>query len=242
MMDIISTEGIIFRTLKYAETSIICDIFTKERGLKSYIVSGVRKSGKNATGTLYQVGNIVMITAYDGTDDKLQRIKEIHLAHHYQQIGIHVIKSSIILFMMEVCRNSIKEKEENVVLFDFIKNYLLYVDEVGKPPSCVLHLYLIELSYMLGFGPSVDDFSEGLRFDLLNGEFSHDFTSHYLVSAAESAALYKIIGSDISNIDQIQIKNQMRVELLDHLLMYFRLHVPTFTESQAIRVIRQVFG
>ena len=41
------TNGIVLNYIKYKETSIISKIYTKEFGLKSYLINGVRtKKGK----------------------------------------------------------------------------------------------------------------------------------------------------------------------------------------------------
>ena len=37
------TKGIVLSSIKYAESSIICRIYTESLGLQSYIVNGVRK-------------------------------------------------------------------------------------------------------------------------------------------------------------------------------------------------------
>ena len=112
-MKVYSTEGIIFRVLKYSETSIICDIFTREKGLRSYIVSGVRTTKAGHKAAIYRPLNIVNLVSYDMEHDKLARITEISLSVHYQNINIDVIISSIAIFMLEVCRNAIKEREAN---------------------------------------------------------------------------------------------------------------------------------
>ena len=39
---IYSTKGIVLRTVKYGETSVIAAIFTEMFGIQSYIVNGVR--------------------------------------------------------------------------------------------------------------------------------------------------------------------------------------------------------
>ena len=50
---LIKTAGIIFQTKKYSESSLIADIYTEEKGLRSYIISGVRsKKGKGKCGAL----------------------------------------------------------------------------------------------------------------------------------------------------------------------------------------------
>ena len=39
---LIATRGIVFRTIKYSESSIIADIYTEARGLQSYYINGIR--------------------------------------------------------------------------------------------------------------------------------------------------------------------------------------------------------
>ena len=38
---LLKTRGIVFRAIHYSETSLIVDIYTEERGLQKYIISGV---------------------------------------------------------------------------------------------------------------------------------------------------------------------------------------------------------
>ena len=45
-----TTHGIILRTVKYGETSIIASVFTEIFGVQSYIVNGVRVSSKKGAG------------------------------------------------------------------------------------------------------------------------------------------------------------------------------------------------
>jgi DNA repair protein RecO (recombination protein O) len=42
------TEGIVLKTTKYSESSVITSIFTKKYGLLSFIVQGIRSSKKQA--------------------------------------------------------------------------------------------------------------------------------------------------------------------------------------------------
>ncbi|MBK6666768.1 MAG: DNA repair protein RecO [Saprospiraceae bacterium] len=128
-MKVYSTEGIIFRVLKYSETSIICDIFTREKGLRSYIVSGVRTTKAGQKAAIYRPLNIVNLVSYDMEHDKLARITEISLSVHYQNINIDVIISSIAIFMLEVCRNAIKEREANEELYLFLTEWLDFLDK-----------------------------------------------------------------------------------------------------------------
>jgi len=42
------TKGIVLRTIKYGETSVITAVYTELFGLQSYIVKGVRQATKKA--------------------------------------------------------------------------------------------------------------------------------------------------------------------------------------------------
>ena len=44
------TKGIVLRSVKYGETSIIVTIFTELFGVQSYLVNGIRTSSKKAAG------------------------------------------------------------------------------------------------------------------------------------------------------------------------------------------------
>ena len=51
---LIKTRGIVFRAVKYGETSVIADIFTEEKGLCSFIGGGVRSARARMPFNLFQ--------------------------------------------------------------------------------------------------------------------------------------------------------------------------------------------
>ena len=73
------TKGIVLRTVKYGETSVIVTIFTELFGIQSYLVNGVRTSTKKGTGKamLFQPSAILDMIVYHNELKQLQRIKDI---------------------------------------------------------------------------------------------------------------------------------------------------------------------
>ena len=71
------TKGVVLRTLKYGETSVIVTIFTELFGIQSYIVNGVRVSTKKGSGraNLFQPSAILEMIVYHN------EIKQIGRAH-----------------------------------------------------------------------------------------------------------------------------------------------------------------
>jgi len=112
------TEGVVLRSLKYSETSLILDIYTFNHGLGSYIVSGVRKA-KSKSANVYHPMNIIELVAYH-PGESLSRIKEASYAYKFQKLDVDVFKSCLGTFFVDLLRNSIKEKEANQELYAYI--------------------------------------------------------------------------------------------------------------------------
>lgn len=240
-MKLYNTEGIIFRTLKYSETSIICDVFTKEKGLRSYIVSGVRSSKSGSKAAIYRHLNIVDLVSYDVEADKLARIKEISLHLHYQNINTDVVISSVAIFILEVSRNAIKEREANADLYQFITSWLAFLDDKNSfHPACHL-LFMVEFSAYLGFGPLKNHSLQRPCFDMLEGMFD-DISDGgaYILDADTSRHLSDICGSDRDQLHQIQMTKQERAALTDHLIKYYQLHIPGFKDLNSLEILRSV--
>ena len=73
-----STRGIVIRTVRYGETSVIVNIYTELFGLQSYIVNGVRTNSKkgHGKGNSFQPAAILDLVVYHNEIKNLQRIKE----------------------------------------------------------------------------------------------------------------------------------------------------------------------
>ena len=109
------TKGIVLRTVKYGETSVIVAIFTELFGLQSYLVNGVRTSSKKGSSkaNLFQPAAILDLVVYHNELKNLQRLKEFKWEHLYQHIFFNVLKNSVALFMVELLQKCLKQPESN---------------------------------------------------------------------------------------------------------------------------------
>ena len=98
------TKGIVLRTVKYGETSLIVTMFTELFGLQSYLVNGVRTSTKKGSGkaNLFQPTAILDLVVYHNELKHLNRIKEFRWHFLYQHIFSDVPKNAVALFMIEL--------------------------------------------------------------------------------------------------------------------------------------------
>ena len=163
---LIKTRGIVFKSIKYSETSLIVDIYTEEKGLRKYLISGVRSKKAKTSAGLFQVMSLVDLVAYHRDDKDLTRIKEIKPSYVYQNIPFNLKRGAIGMFMAEIAQKSIRETEENPELFDFLFNSFRYLDQT-KAPVANIHLhFLLELTLFLGIILSGYYHPSSLFFDL----------------------------------------------------------------------------
>lgn len=239
-MQLFTSEGIVFRTVKYSETSIICDIYTREKGLRSFIVSGARTARSSIKGVAFRPPNLVEITAYDHPEDtKLNRIKEVGFNHYYQSVNTDVVVSSVAIFMLEVCRNAIREREANTVMFDFLKAWFVRVDDKASwHPD--LHLaFMVELSGLLGFGPLPDYSSDKPYFDMLEGVFcGGPGAGDNFLDERDSMLLDSLMTFNGRLPDDVTRADRNR--LAARLIRYYKLHLPGFRDVLSLDVLASV--
>lgn len=239
---LIKTRGIIFKNLKYGESSLIQDIYTEEYGLKSYIISGVRNKKKGNKSGLLQVMGLVDIVAYNKESKSLNRIKEVKADYLYRSIPFDVVRSSIGMFMIEISRRSIRENERNDILFHFLRDSFLYLDQCEGSMALLPILFLIKLSKELGFTPSQNYSEDEPIFDLMEGGFTTGQThSKYLLSQEGSQYFYSLLFEDYGISNSFNVPKAMRIYILDQLIIFYRLHIENFGEIKSLGIIKELF-
>lgn len=236
-MPILTSEGIVLRTLKYSENSIICDIFTKEYGLKSFIISAT-KSQKSKL-ALLQIMNLVDIIFYDSEQNKLHRIKELHLNYPYQHLNLSVIPSAVGTFITEVTRNAIKEHDVDTPLYLYIKDSFISLDKLDSAWSNFYIGYLIGLCSYLGFQPNPNYDDAHVNFDLMAGEFTNiSGDVRHTLSIQES----NLLGAQLTDSNAINRSKEQNKMLTDALLKYYHYHIPSFKPIKSLEVIRAILA
>lgn len=240
---IIKTKGIIIRTKKYSESSIIADIYTEEKGLRSYIVSGVRAKKTKFPPGLLQVMSLVDMVAYHRDDKSLTRIKEIRAAHVFQKLPFEVARRSVGIFMAEIARKTIRESEENQALFDYLYESFVYLDETENSVANVHLWFMLNLSAHLGFMPGGDFDEYNNFFDLQEGQFvPFGFEHTYFLTEDLSLILYHLLQSPVEKVHEVAMSKEQRKLLVGHLLDFYALHIENLPQIHSHAILEEVFG
>lgn len=242
-----TTHGIILRTVKYGETSIIASVFTEIFGVQSYIVNGVRVSSKKGAGkaNLFQPAAILELVVYHNEFKNLQRVREFKWAHIYEHIFFDVFKNSVALFMIELLQRSLKQPEPNSDLFHFTEDAFLHLDKSPNNVVANFALYFaLHLSGFYGFR-FADRYSEALNFlDLKEGEFVSERPAHNFYLDEEHS---KIISQLLkvmqpAELAEIRLNQETRRNLLHALETFYALHIQDFGSLKTLPVLEAVLS
>lgn len=236
------TRGIVLHQFKYSETSVIARIYTEKFGLQSYLIKGVRSpKAKIKPGLLEHLSLLEMVVYYrEGRN--LQSIKEIRPMHVFQSLYSDIRKSSQALFINEVIYKSVKEEESNPELFRFLYESIIDLDraEVFIP---YFHLrFMARFTAYLGFSPG-KNYIEGFWFNLREGIYEEQKPDHTnCIDPANAVYFRYLLSSGSDPEDLIYIPSSSRKLLLEKLIEFYELHLPSFGGLRSPEILHEVLS
>ena len=240
------TPGIVLRTVKYGDSSVILSIFTELFGIQSYIVNGVRSAKpKAAKGNILQPGNILDLVVYHHEQKNLQRISEFKLGHVYTSMHVNIVKNTVALYLIELLQKVMKQPEHTPELYHFAESTFRALDTESTTVAANLPLYFtLRLAAHLGFhfGGHYSSYTPYL--DLQEGVFT-DLPPHHTnyLDETSSAITDRLQGvSAFTDLEKIELNKERRRNMLYAYLEFYRLHLPDFTELQSPPILHEILG
>lgn len=241
MSQTIKTKGIVFRQLKFRETSVILDVFTEQRGLKSYLIHGVRSAKPAVSPMLLQPGSAIDLVAYDGQQTGLKKVKEVKASVVFSSLPFSVPKSALSQFVIEVSRHIIKEDAPQPDLYTFLESVLIHLDQTQSSLTHFPIFFILRLCEHLGIGIEQGWSEEESYFNLKEGAFCSYVPTHTHYLYPELAVLLvAYLEADWSNYMAIENKGGLRHQLFNQLILYLKLHIDNFGDLHSPDILRSV--
>ena len=241
------TKGIVLRTVKYGETSVIVTIFTELLGVQSYLVNGVRTSTKKGTGkaTLFQPSAILDLVVYHNELKQLNRIKEFKWDHLYNHIFSDVKKNAVALYMVELLTKCLKQPESHPDLFYFAHDAFLHLDESSETVTANFPLYFA-LHLPVFFGFRINDNYSGKKsfLDLQEGEFTDEAPRHsFFLEDKQAEITSQILKTQRpEELENLKLNHDFRRNLLYVYEKYYALHLQDFGILKTLPVLREILN
>ena len=216
---IVNTGLIVLHTTKYGENSVILHTLSKEYGRRSFFV---RSMGKKSMTTLFQPLNVLEADIVQGNKSQLLNIKKVTALYPLSGIRSDLYKNSMTLFLSEVLYRALREGACEDGLYEWCVKKILLLDSLQTDFSNFHLWFLLELSVILGFSPSLEDLKPFVcdHFNIISDFMSSSFAESML----------------------IPLSGEVRNEIAEELLRYLEFHLDSSLNINSLKVLRELFA
>lgn len=237
------TKGIILHQIKYSDSGIVAQLYTRNSGRQSVLIRGVWEKRSGRHNILFQPLTILDMVIYSSASGKMGVLKEFSVSYTPLNIYSEIKKGCIAIFLGETLTSILKEESPNEALFSFIEDSIIYFDCCTETYSNFHIAFLAGISAYLGFEPSSMKNDEDQYFDMLNGIFVpvpplHGNYTEPLISEI----LYRFFSASYDSIKDISLTGTLRNKILETLLKYYAIHLPGLKKIRSLDVLKDVFS
>jgi DNA repair protein RecO (recombination protein O) len=232
----------VLHSLKYGETRLIVDMFTRSQGRQSFIVSIPKSVKGKIKKQLFQPLTLLEIESDLRPKLQLQKLSDVRLASPFSSIPFDPNKLSISLFIAEFLYYALRSEQHNEPLFDYIVNSIQWLDAQTDRFANFHLVFLMRLSRFLGFYPNLDHYQTGDYFDLRESVFLSTPPVHRdFLHPQEAEKIQLMMRMDFPTMHLFRMSHQERNRLLEVSLIYYRLHLPDFPELKSVSVLQELY-
>lgn len=241
-----ATKGIVFHTVRYAESGLVVKIYTSLFGLQSYLIKGVYGKRPKFRPGLFQPLTLLDCIVYHNDRHTLQSVKEVQLDHPYSAIPFDIRKSTVSLFLCELVYKAIREEESNPDLFEFLRSFFIHLDLTENPVTMTPVTFSLQLMHHLGIFPHDNHSPSAPVFNLREGFFQASIPGHtQYLDETDSLIFHRLLnipaGSSGDQDIAETIPARQRQRMLETILLYYQLHLPGFKPLQSHHILHTVF-
>lgn len=236
------TGAIVLHQVKYTDTGIIVQVYSRKFGRICFIIKGMRNKKAGRHNIHFQPLSILDLVIYYKESRGMQVLKESSVSYAPADIQNNIKKSCIAIFLGEVLTSVLKEESPHEELFDYIRDSIVYFDTT-RDRFLNFHIaFLTGLSAFLGFEPGKREDPEKVFFDMMNGIFVTLPPPHGNYASPEiSDIISKFLVTSWDRMDDIILSGYMRNETLETLIRYYSLHLPGLKKINSLEILKEVF-
>jgi len=237
------TRGIILHQIKYTDSGIIAQIYTRKFGRLSFLIRGMRNRKAGKHNILFQPMFILDMEIQHKNTREIQTLKEFSVAFTPFNIYSDIRKSSVAIFLGEILTSVLREESPHEDLFNFIEDSISYFENSREGFANFHIAFLAGLSSYLGFEPTPRVDKDYRFFDMTDGSFVPVRPVHSNYASEEiSGILADFFSSSYESSGKIILNGTLRNEALETIVRYYSLHLPGLKRIKSLEVLKEVFS
>ena len=236
------TQGIVLSTTKYNDKFSIAQVFTSDFGRTAYLLPISKSKKRKINSALFFPLSVIDMEVEHFPLRQIHRLKDVQRQFPLYSINVTAIKLSIAFFLSELLTKILQETNENQVIFSYIKESIITLEEKEKGLANFHLAFMFNLAQFLGIAPNLDNYSKSSFFDLMNGEYLYGkpIHNHYL-NLQQSSFLNVFKRIDYNNLHLFKLSQGDRNIIINYMLDYYRMHVYDFPEIKSLEVLRELY-
>lgn len=252
---LVKTEAIVLHSLKYGETRLIVDLFTREAGRLSCIVPLPKTPKSRLKKQYFQPMTQLEVEVDLRQRLQLQKMKDARLLSAYASIPFSPEKLALSLFIAEFLYYALRSEQRDEPLFAYVSGAMQWLD-MAEDGYANFHLtFLMRMSRFLGFYPNLEEWEvrgggderesamPDMLFDLREGRFCTTAPLHRdFLQPDDARRIHILMRMDFPTMHLFRLNRTDRNRIVDVLLHYYRLHIPQFPELKSLSVLQELWA
>jgi DNA repair protein RecO (recombination protein O) len=238
-------EGIVLRTVRYNDRTIIAHLYTRQIGRASFRVAIPRSRKASVKSVLFQPLALLELESDVRPTTAIYSVREAKSAYPFTSIPYDPVKAAVALFLSEFLSRTVREEgTENVPLYTYLRHSILWLDMCRGSVANFHLVFLMRFSRFLGLYPNLDDYHRDDYFDLLNACFTPTRPTLHLsfLEPEEASRISRLMRMNYDTMHLFAMNRNERNRCLHIMNEYYRLHLPDFPELKSLEVLRELFN
>lgn len=236
------TRGLVLNTINYSDKYVLAQIFTESFGRVTYMVSKSKGKNTKTPKSLFSPLAILELEVEHQASRDIQRIREARSELFLYDISGNLSKTSMTFFLSEFLTRVLKDINDSQLLFSFLEQSVHILEMTDKSISNFHLVFMLKLSHFLGFYPNLEEYRENYLFDMINGEFVMYQPLHkHFLNRSDSRSLSLMARISYENMHHFVFAQQDRINIINRILEYYRLHLYDFPALKSLDVLHELF-
>jgi len=236
------TRGLVLNTINYNDKYVLAQIFTESFGRITYMVSKAKGKNSKVPKSLFSPLAILDLEVEHQASRDIQRIREARSELYLYDISGNLGKTSMAFFLSEFLTRVLRDINDSQLLFSFLEQSVQILEMTDKSISNYHLVFMLKLSHFLGFYPNLEEYRTNDLFDMINGEFVKYQPLHkHFLNRNDSKALSMLARISYENMHRFVFSRQDRINIINRILEYYRLHLYEFPALKSLDVLHELF-
>ncbi len=247
MSRIISTQAIVLHHTPYSDRYCIVHLYTRQCGRLGILVPRPKRKASPGKYSLVPLSEVELL-AERSPHRELATVREIKLLRANHRLQMDPIKQSQAMFVSELLYRILTHPEADHELYDYLSRSMETLDGLGRGVANFYICFAYHLLDYLAISPSIDsEDAEALRrgsllwYDLEEVCYTPvPSNPRHALRPTEAIHLPLLERMHYGNLAAYRYSRGERGQIIDRILLYYRLHLPPFPAIKSLDILRGI--